>query len=54
MFCLIMYYFRDDRVEQEYFGLCEVEVFDYKSKYYLEIDSIKYIHKRTEGNTNKN
>ena len=38
MFCLIMHYFRDDRVEQEYFGLCEVEVFDYKSKYYLEID----------------
>ena len=26
-------YIRDDREEQEYFGLCEVEVFDYKSKF---------------------
>ena len=27
-------YIRDDREEQEYFGLCEVEVFDYRSKFY--------------------
>ena len=26
-------YIRDDREEQEYFGLCEVEVFEFKSKY---------------------
>ena len=25
-------YIRDDREEQEYFGLCEVEVFEYRSK----------------------
>ena len=25
-------YIRDDRKEQEYFGLCEVEVFEYRSK----------------------
>ena len=25
-------YIRDDRKEQEYFGLCEVEVFQYQSK----------------------
>ena len=25
-------YIRDDRAEQEYFGLCEVEVFDVRSK----------------------
>jgi hypothetical protein len=28
-------YIRDDREEQEYFGLCEVEVFEYRSKWYL-------------------
>jgi len=26
-------YIRDDREEQEYFGLCEVEVFEYRSKW---------------------
>ncbi len=26
-------YIRDDREEQEYFGLCEVEVFEFKSKW---------------------
>ncbi len=25
-------YIRDDREEQEYFGLCEVEVFEYQSE----------------------
>ena len=28
-------YIRDDREEQEYFGLCEVEVFEYRSKSHL-------------------
>ena len=27
-------YIRDDREEQEYFGLCEVEVFEYRSKFF--------------------
>ncbi len=28
-------YIRDDRAEEEYFGLCEVEVFEYRSKSYI-------------------
>ena len=29
-------YIRDDRKEQEYFGLCEVEVFECRSKWYYQ------------------
>ena len=28
-------YIRDDREEQEYFGLCEVEVFEFTSKFFV-------------------
>ena len=37
-------YIRDDREEQEYFGLCEVEVFEYRSKSHLNDNYI--IHTR--------
>ena len=33
-------YIRDDREEQEYFGLCEVEVFQYRSKSHLITKSL--------------
>ena len=30
-------YIRDDRVDQEYFSLCEVQVFPFRSKYSVSI-----------------
>ena len=38
-------YIRDDREEQEYFGLCEVEVFQFQSEFLLSLSGFSAVER---------